>query len=250
MVDQIFDSLCGVGVATYTAGGAGEAPAADAACATSDVFENGEIEVVFGRRLHVPRGAWRGRLGTGVARFDFADLCGRARGSADYSALAQAFGTVVIDGVPKLDMNSRDQARRFITLVDELYNRRVRLVCRAAVDIDELFSGDIADRPIVDMEALQFETETEENKSRLDLTAAMGVAADNRSGASQAGSLFTGEDEKFAFSRAVSRLHEMQSLQYLLHHDLIAMVAAEQQGQGQGQGLGVDPQSSRQTAAV
>ena len=60
--------------------------------------------------------------------------------------------------------------------------------------------------------SIQFETETEDNKSRLDLTKSMGIAADNRS--KQEGNLFTGEDEKFAFARAVSRLHEMQTPAY------------------------------------
>ena len=55
----------------------------------------------------------------------------------------------------------RDQARRFITLVDELYNARTRLVCTAACAPDELFSIAPGEQPLLDLESLQFETAVE-----------------------------------------------------------------------------------------
>lgn len=60
-------------------------------------------------------------------------------------------------GIPAMSMNIRDQARRFITLIDELYNARVLLVCTAALPPDQLFAGAEGDEPILDLEGLQFE---------------------------------------------------------------------------------------------
>jgi predicted ATPase len=56
-----------------------------------------------------------------------------------------------------MSMNQRDQARRFITLVDELYNARCLLVCSAALPPDQLFAGTSGEEPILDLEGLQFE---------------------------------------------------------------------------------------------
>ena len=60
-------------------------------------------------------------------------------------------------GIPAMSMNIRDQARRFITLIDELYNARVLLVCSAALPPDQLFAGAEGEEPILDLEGLPFE---------------------------------------------------------------------------------------------
>lgn len=70
--------------------------------------------------------------------------------------------TVPAPGVPAMSMNVRDQARRFITLVDELYNARTLLVASAACPPDALFSAASgSEEPIIDLESLQFETAVE-----------------------------------------------------------------------------------------
>ena len=84
-----------------------------------------ELPVVFGRQLRVP--AQR----AGVARFSFAQLCEEPLGAADYVALADGFHTVVLSGVPRLSADRRDHARRFITMVDCLYNANSRYGARA-----------------------------------------------------------------------------------------------------------------------
>lgn len=112
------------------------------------------VPVAFNRTLWVPRA-----LGTVAAWFDFAELCDRPLGSADYAALAATYQWLFLRGVPQLSMATRDQARRFIVLVDELYNARRRLVCTAAAEPDALFSAE--GEAIIDLEGLQFETAVE-----------------------------------------------------------------------------------------
>jgi cell division protein ZapE len=89
--------------------------------------------MVMGRILHVPLAAG------GVARFDFATLCGTALGAGDYLALATHFDALVLDGVPRLSPDNFDEARRFIVLVDALYDHRVKLVASADAMPDELY---------------------------------------------------------------------------------------------------------------
>ena len=89
--------------------------------------------MVMGRPLNVPLAA------AGVARFDFATLCGTALGAGDYLALATHFHALVLDGVPRLSPDNFDEARRFIVLVDALYDHRVKLVASAEAAPDQLY---------------------------------------------------------------------------------------------------------------
>lgn len=94
---------------------------------------------ILGRTLKISCAA--GRAGM----MSFSELCERPLGPADYVALASHFHTLVIDGIPKLAPEQRDVTRRFVTLVDELYEHRVKLICAAAAPPDELCaSGDHA----------------------------------------------------------------------------------------------------------
>jgi cell division protein ZapE len=88
---------------------------------------------VNSRRLLVPRTA------RGVAWFDFEALCEQPLGPADYLALTERYHTMMLSGVPQLTPDRRNQARRFVTLVDALYDRRVNLVMSAAVAPEELY---------------------------------------------------------------------------------------------------------------
>lgn len=83
----------------------------------------------------------RGRVG-GLGWFDFAALCEGPRAAADYIALAQQLHTVLLSGVPRFDGTNDDAARRFIVLIDELYDRRVRLVVSAAAEPAQLYAGE------------------------------------------------------------------------------------------------------------
>ena len=104
------------------------------ALATGERISNEPIEV---RGHSIPP---RKRAGS-VAWFDFATLCEGPRASADYIELARRFGTLVISDVPCLGNDNNDAARRFIHLVDECYDRAVKLIIAAAAGPDQLYSG-------------------------------------------------------------------------------------------------------------
>ena len=88
---------------------------------------------VMGRAVVVPQAA------DGVARFEFSALCGTALGPGDYLAIATTFHTLVLDGIPRLSPDNYDVARRFINLVDTLYDQRVKLIASADATPDQLY---------------------------------------------------------------------------------------------------------------
>ncbi|MEX2644014.1 MAG: cell division protein ZapE [Acetobacterales bacterium] len=91
---------------------------------------------VQGRTIPVPEAA------RGVARFDFAALCARPLGAADYLAIAERYHTVVLSGVPQFDYTLKTEGARFAILIDVLYDHHVRLVCSAAEEPDALYLRD------------------------------------------------------------------------------------------------------------
>jgi cell division protein ZapE len=76
----------------------------------------------------------------GIARLTFSELCKKPLGSADYLAIARRFHTVFLLCIPKLSTEKRNEARRFVTLVDTLYDHRVKLICTADVAPDKLYT--------------------------------------------------------------------------------------------------------------
>ena len=96
-----------------------------------------DIPVQGGRSLHVPKCL------KGVAVFSFKRLCGEARGAADYLAIARRFHTVILVGVPQLGPENRNEAARFVTLIDALYEHKVKLLAAADAEPEHLYeSGD------------------------------------------------------------------------------------------------------------
>ena len=96
---------------------------------------------VNGRTVELPQSCGR------VARASFDDLCGRPLGPADYLAVAEAVDVLMIDGVPRLGPQNFDRAKRFVTLVDALYEAKVRLIASAA---DQPQSATCSSRPVVE----------------------------------------------------------------------------------------------------
>lgn len=93
--------------------------------------------VVQGRTLHVPKSL------KGVAVFSFKRLCESNRGTADYLAIARKFHTVILVGIPKLGPENRNEAARFVSLIDALYEYKVKLLAAADAEPDRLYeTGD------------------------------------------------------------------------------------------------------------
>lgn len=100
-----------------------------------DAGEAGVILTIEGRPLRTVRHA------DGVVWFEFAELCDGPRGTSDYIELARCYQTVMVSNVPRLGADRDDEVRRFISLVDEFYDRNVKLVISAETSVDELYHG-------------------------------------------------------------------------------------------------------------
>uniref|UniRef100_A0A3Q2DLR6 AFG1 like ATPase b n=1 Tax=Cyprinodon variegatus TaxID=28743 RepID=A0A3Q2DLR6_CYPVA len=133
-----------------------------------------------------------------IADCTFDELCGKPMGASDYLEMARIFDTVFIRHVPILTLTLKDQARRFTTLIDNFYDKKVRVVLLAAAPLDRLFvhtgGEDERDRQLLDDLGL-----TDDAAERL--------------------TLFTAEEEIFAFQRTISRLMEMQTETYWVEGD-------------------------------
>jgi cell division protein ZapE len=89
--------------------------------------------IVKGHAVHVPKAAM------GVARFTFEELCARPLAAADYLKIALEFHTIILDHIPVMDYSRRNEAKRFIILVDTLYDHAVKLVASAEAQPDNLY---------------------------------------------------------------------------------------------------------------
>lgn len=102
-----------------------------------DHVPTADLDVGGGRLLHVPKSL------KGVAVFSFRRLCSEARGAADYLAIARAYHTVILVGVPVMGRENRNEAARFVTLIDALYEWRCKLLMAADAPPEGLYpAGD------------------------------------------------------------------------------------------------------------
>jgi cell division protein ZapE len=91
---------------------------------------------IKGRSVHVPRAFM------GVARFSFQDLCEQSLAAADYLRVAREYHTIILDHVPAMTYDNRNAAKRFIILIDTLYDMNVKLIASAAAEADALYEAD------------------------------------------------------------------------------------------------------------
>jgi cell division protein ZapE len=91
---------------------------------------------VKGHPVEVPQAAG------GVARFAFEDLCAKPLGAADYLAVAEEFHTVILENIPKMTVDQRNEAKRFIMLIDALYDAHVKLLASAETEVHELYHAE------------------------------------------------------------------------------------------------------------
>ena len=101
-----------------------------------DEGDHGGSLELLGRRIDYRRAA------DGVIWFDFVQICDGPRSQDDYIELSRLYQTVIVSNVPRFDVTLENQARRFIALVDEFYDRRVKLILSAAAPVAELYGGE------------------------------------------------------------------------------------------------------------
>lgn len=194
--------------------------------------------VVYGRAAVIPR------QHDGVAYWDFTEIVGPF-GPADYVTLASNFHTFVIDQVPILSSSMKIEARRFITLLDALYESRCKLIIRAEAGPDDLFFPETRERsaPASNQEVVNRQddsgdatysetiaevfqdqmspfrpnistySDSRNAKYNPDQDSNFGIEPDRKVDFNKAGA-FAGEDERFAYKRATSRLWELCSAQW------------------------------------
>ena len=143
-VDYRLDRLAGIATWHSPVGDAATAQAREAFFRLTDYkpedaanVPSAELDLGGGRRLHVPKSL------KGVAVFSFKRLCGENRGAADYLAVAQAYHTVILVGIPSMGPENRNEAIRFTKLIDALYEHNVKLIATAATEPAQLYpAGD------------------------------------------------------------------------------------------------------------
>ncbi|CDO73775.1 hypothetical protein BN946_scf185015.g103 [Trametes cinnabarina] len=147
---------------------------------------------VWGREIVVPEST------DTVAKFSFHDLCGKPMSAADYIEITKNFGTIFVTDVPKMSLNQKDMARRFITFIDACYESKTKLFVLSEVPIYQIFSddpnaknGEISDHMRSVMDDLGLPSDI------------IGTS-----------SMFTGDEELFAFARCCSRLVQMGSKEW------------------------------------
>lgn len=155
---------------------------------------------VYGRNIVIPVASE-----TGVARFTFSELCRSPLGPADYITICNRYHTLFVEDVPQMNINMRNEARRFLSFVDAAYESRVKVYCTAASSTEDLFQLIPKDgNPLPD----------NYDEMHIEMIGELAYDLNIRELDLRSLGLLTGEDEIFSFKRCLSRLKEMQTELY------------------------------------
>jgi peroxisome-assembly ATPase len=175
---------------------------------------------VWGRDVQIP-------LVSGTAaRFTFDELIGRATGAADYIEMMRSFDSFIVTDVPGMTHRERDWARRFITFIDAVYESHAKLVLTTAVPLSHLFlsKDELDDSMKKTQQAVGKDSSADEKAAKQKVDEGHDVDDVMRNLMDDLGmnmamlknsALFSGDEERFAFARALSRLSEMGSQEWV-----------------------------------
>jgi len=175
------------------------------------------VQHVWGREIKVPLASGK------AARFAFHDLIGSATGAADYIELSKHYEAFIITDVPGMNFRQRDWARRFITFIDAVYESQAKLVMTTEVPLGQLFMS--RDELQDAMQGARSDaTPSSPAKKKImerqgeDLDDSMRMLMDDlgmNMTTLKSSSIFSGDEERFAFARALSRLSEMGGVEWV-----------------------------------
>lgn len=153
----------------------------------------GDKLTVWGRPIVIPKSS-PGK----VAQFSFSDLCAKSLSAADYLEITRAYPSIVVTDIPLLNVHKADLTRRFITFLDAAYESKTRLAVTAERPFEHLFTDEADYSP---------KTGVDETVPQQEVDADSDFISE--------GMQFEGAEERFAFQRALSRLKQMSSSQWL-----------------------------------
>lgn len=167
-----------------------------------------ETQKVWGREIIVPRVSGQ------CAWFTFDELIRQPKSAADYLELVRCYDAFIVTEVPSMTLRERDLARRFITFIDAVYEGNAKLVLTAEKPLAELFVS----RDEIAETLLKGDEDAKAKKGKLDVGEAMENILDGNDAYAEklkSSGLFAGEEEAFAFARALSRLKHMESQEWV-----------------------------------
>lgn len=165
-----------------------------------------EVQRVWGREIHVPRVSGR------CAWFTFDELIGRPTSAADFLELVRSYDAFVVTDVPGMTFRQRDLARRFITFIDAVYEAQAKLVLTTAAPLTELF---VSREEMQESLAASGDEGAETTRGVEEAMGHLFESMEHNVDQLKNSNLFTGDEEAFAFARALSRLNQMGSREWV-----------------------------------